>query len=163
MSLIILNILLSLLFIFLYHPLSMGLILIIQTSIICLVTGKLNLNFWYSYILFLILIGAMLILFIYMTSLASNEKFSINIKLTALFSVMMLILLLNMFIPTNEIVLNSEMLTQPILSYYTSSITKYLSFPSNMIFIFMIIYLFLTLIAIVKITNFKKGPLRQMN
>jgi len=62
------------------HPLAMGLILLIQTIFICLLRGLLIKSFWFSYILFLIFIGGILVLFIYVTSLASNEIFSFSIK-----------------------------------------------------------------------------------
>nr|ALO77598.1 NADH deshydrogenase subunit 6 [Scraptia sp. SCR01] len=159
MSILLINMLLSMFFIFFYHPLSMGLILLIQTILISLITGKLNMNFWYSYILFLIMVGAMLILFIYMTSLASNEKFILNKKLMFLSSIFFLIFLMFSILPLNNTFYKWNF--QENMNF--NSMTKYLNIPMNFIFLFMIIYLFLTLIAIVKITNFKKGPVRQLN
>ncbi len=41
------------------------------------------------------------------------------------------------------------------------SLIKYFNFPNNLIIIIIIIYLFITLIAVVKITKFLYGPLRQ--
>nr|AXS65948.1 NADH dehydrogenase subunit 6 [Scarabaeoidea sp. KM-2017] len=145
------------------HPLSMGLTLLIQTIMISLSTGFLNKNYWYSYILFLIMVGSMLILFIYMTSIASNEKFQPSIKLLFTFLIMIMIMIMIMikldpyfFLLNNnyEIYLNTN-------NY--SSLNKYLNFPNNMISIMLIIYLFITLLAVVKITNFKKGTLRHSN
>jgi len=45
-------------------------------TIICLIRGTIYRRFWFSYILFIIIIGGMLVLFIYITRLASNEIFS---------------------------------------------------------------------------------------
>nr|ADO60609.1 NADH dehydrogenase subunit 6 [Mycetophagus quadripustulatus] len=161
-----LNFMFSIMFIFMKHPLSMGLILLMQTTLISLITGKFCYNFWFSYIIFLIMVGSMLILFIYMTSIASNEKFKINMKLMMLF-IMMLILS-----PIMEYIFKFNMTINLInndYNYFMSnnliniSMIKYLSFPSILIMLFLITYLFLTLIAVVKISNMNKGPLRQMN
>merc|ERR1739838_23170 len=63
----------------LVHPLAIGLALLFQTILICCTTGLSNLSFWFSYILFLIFLGGILVLFIYVTSLASNEMFKPSI------------------------------------------------------------------------------------
>nr|ADO60507.1 NADH dehydrogenase subunit 6 [Eulichas sp. BMNH 840452] len=155
----------SMMFLFLTHPMSMGMTLLMQTALISMITGFFNLNFWYSYILFLIMIGGMLVLFIYMTSIASNEMFKYSNKLTlSMITVMMAILL--MLIMTDQMIahqisINSEMIPMNIKEMFNLSLNKYLNYPSNIVLFFMIIYLFITLIAVVKITNISYGPLRQ--
>nr|YP_010283892.1 NADH dehydrogenase subunit 6 [Chlorophorus annularis]ULA45460.1 NADH dehydrogenase subunit 6 [Chlorophorus annularis] len=153
--------LLSIMFMFLSNPLSFGLILLIQTLLVAMITGTLNNNFWFSYILFLIMVGGMLILFIYMTSVASNEKFKFSMKMSMIIPMYSLLMASNltdkMFTSLN--VKNNELAT--ILSK-DMSMSKYMNFPNNFIMATMIIYLLITLIMAVKITNMKKGPLRQM-
>nr|ALO76484.1 NADH deshydrogenase subunit 6 [Chapuisia ellenbergeri] len=154
----------SILFIFMNHPLSCGLMLLMQTIAIALMSNLLNLNSWYSYILFLIMIGGMLILFIYMTSVASNEKFKFN-------SMIMLFILTNLIITFMMFLLDQYYLNMMIQIFETKqfnfnmnmnlSMMKYFNFPNYFIMIMMIIYLFITLIATVKITDFLYGPLRQ--
>lgn len=146
------------------HPLSSGLILLTQTIIIRLITGNFFINFWFRYILFLIIIGGMLILFIYITRIASNEKFSIRfsnfiplITILFLFTITILYFYFIINFTNNEIIIFNKSIILNI------SINKYFSYPLNSILLFIIIYLFITLIAIVKITNFNKGPLRQIN
>nr|WPM98430.1 NADH dehydrogenase subunit 6 [Ochthebius quadricollis] len=161
MLLLFLNIILSINFMFMMHPLSMGMTLMIQTIMISLITGFLNFNYWFSYILFIIMIGGMLVLFIYMTSIASNEKFKFNMKLTLfLMLMMMFFIILNLYL-NNDIIYtqNLNMNLNSNINYLMMS--KFYNKPSNMIMFMMIIYLFITLIAIVKITDFKMGPLRQ--
>nr|AND96196.1 NADH deshydrogenase subunit 6 [Onthophagus ochreatus] len=139
------------------HPLSMGIILLIQTINLSLNLGYLNLNYWYSYILFLIMIGGMLILFIYMTSIASNEKFHPSIKLFLMSNFMLFIgMFIYMFTDPYYFMMNSNFKEQ-IISY---SLNKYFNFPNSIIMYMLIIYLLITLLAIVKITSFKKGSLR---
>nr|QNP10003.1 NADH dehydrogenase subunit 6 [Ochthebius lederi] len=160
MYFLLLNLMFSMLFMFMTHPLSMGLILMIQVILISLITGFLNFNFWYSYILFLIMIGGMLVLFIYMTSIASNEKFKMNLNLIYIIIIFMFFMMMMMMTDKffNEIMLfNKFMLDNS--KYFMLS--KFYNTPSNMIMFLLIIYLLITLIAVVKITNFKMGPLRQ--
>nr|APX40873.1 NADH dehydrogenase subunit 6 [Phyllotreta foudrasi] len=143
---------------FLKHPLSFGLILLMQTICTCLTSGLMNLNFWYSYILFLVLIGGMLILFIYMTSIASNEKFKFNLKLMIFTLIMMSISMfysMKMNLNINDIMLFNTHLN------FSFSLTKYTTYPNIFIYLMMIIYLFITLILTVKMTKFSHGPLRQ--
>nr|YP_010701766.1 NADH dehydrogenase subunit 6 [Autocrates maqueti]WCK11519.1 NADH dehydrogenase subunit 6 [Autocrates maqueti] len=158
------NFLLSIIFMSLTHPLSMGLILLIQTTIISLITGNFFTNFWFSYILFLILIGGMLILFIYMTSVASNEKFKFNMNTSMIVS-LMISLVIPMFLKysININLVNNEMINYNNYMTMNMSMTKFINLPLNMLLMFIIIYLFLTLIAVVKITNMNYGPLRQLN
>nr|ALO76898.1 NADH deshydrogenase subunit 6 [Propalticus sp. PRO01] len=155
---------LSLIFILLNHPLSFGLILLSQTITISMITGMMSMNFWYSYLLTLIMIGGMLILFLYMTSIASNEKFKFSIKITIFFMMMSIILLIKIMQLNNIMEMFNEQYTN-----FTSSMnifmnmSHYFNMPLNYFFLFMIMYLLISLIAIVKITNIKLGPIRQSN
>nr|ARH54530.1 NADH dehydrogenase subunit 6 [Ocypus ophthalmicus] len=153
---------LSILFIFLSHPLSMGIILLIQTILVSLVSGLLNINFWFSYILFLIMIGGMLVLFIYMTSIASNEKFLFSNWLF-LFIIFMMIMSIISFLFMDNLLLNMINYSEKfnLNNNFNMNLNKFLNYPSNIILFMMIIYLFITLIAVVKITDIKFGPLRQ--
>lgn len=65
-------------FISLSHPIALGLSLIIHTLLVRAATGLAGGHYWFSYILFLVFLGGVLVLFIYITSLASNEKFSVG-------------------------------------------------------------------------------------
>nr|UFY98545.1 NADH dehydrogenase subunit 6 [Piophila megastigmata]UFY98558.1 NADH dehydrogenase subunit 6 [Piophila megastigmata] len=153
------------------HPLAMGLMLLIQTILICLITGLMTKSFWFSYILFLIFLGGMLVLFIYVTSLASNEMFSLSMKLTISSFIFLSILMISTFfldkLSTTLFYMNNEMesLTN-LYSYFTEnalSLNKLYNYPTNLINILLMNYLLITLIAVVKITKLFYGPLRLMN
>uniref|UniRef100_UPI003002C5F0 NADH dehydrogenase subunit 6 n=1 Tax=Anaxarcha sinensis TaxID=2033272 RepID=UPI003002C5F0 len=156
---------LSIIFLFLNHPLSMGLILFLQAISMCLISGFMSLSFWFSYILLLIYLGGMLILFMYVTSLASNEMFfySNKILLTMLFSPIIFIVTyyFTLNFPMNLYENMENSLTLNLLP--NNFLLKMYNQPINMILILIASYLFLTLIAVVKIINIYKGPLRQMN
>nr|UJG45290.1 NADH dehydrogenase subunit 6 [Beris vallata] len=161
----------SIIFLQMSHPLAMGLMLLIQSFLICLITGLIFNSFWFSYILFLVFLGGMLILFIYVTSLASNEMFSFSMKM--LFSMMTLIsimVLIMFFIDKSFLhsIFNNDNMNQFInfkflLPSNSLNLINLYNFPTNMITILLMNYLLLTLIMVVKITNIFYGPLRPMN
>nr|YP_009738150.1 NADH dehydrogenase subunit 6 [Cephalopina titillator]QIB71456.1 NADH dehydrogenase subunit 6 [Cephalopina titillator] len=164
-----LSITLSLIFIKSKHPLAMGLTLLIQTTSITLMTGAMTQSFWYSYILFLIFLGGMLVLFIYVTSLASNEMFSMKKNLTMMYLLLLLTSSLLLMIMDNNKLLNYHNLETKLMDHTNMfmeenslSLNKLYNYPSNLMTILLMNYLLITLIAIVKITDFSKGPLRPM-
>nr|YP_009995399.1 NADH dehydrogenase subunit 6 [Ochthebius himalayae]QNP09815.1 NADH dehydrogenase subunit 6 [Ochthebius himalayae] len=161
MFMLFMNILLSINFMFMIHPLTMGMTLLMQTIMISLITGFMNYNYWFSYILFLIMIGGMLVLFIYMTSIASNEKFKFNNKLaTFLLSMFIIMMMMYMYMDQYMMIMNNYNYTIN-MNYPDLMLNKFYNKPSNLIMFMMIVYLLITLIAVVKITSFKLGPLRQ--
>nr|YP_010261317.1 NADH dehydrogenase subunit 6 [Gomphus vulgatissimus]UIB40224.1 NADH dehydrogenase subunit 6 [Gomphus vulgatissimus] len=159
----------SLLFTKMNHPMNMGILLLIQTLMTCLLTGALSYTTWFSYILFLVFLGGMLVLFIYMTSIASNEVFQKSNYVMMIFISTIIVL-----------ILGSAMLIDPMMTSFTNSpetlnmnnvsensenlmlMTLY-NMPNATITIFMVLYLFLTLIVIVFITKSHQGPLRPSN
>nr|YP_009255463.1 NADH dehydrogenase subunit 6 [Anopheles laneanus]AND46712.1 NADH dehydrogenase subunit 6 [Anopheles laneanus]AWB98339.1 NADH dehydrogenase subunit 6 [Anopheles laneanus] len=173
MKLIIMSTCLIMSFIFMQmsHPLSMGLMLLIQTFLTCLLTGIYVKTFWFSYILFLIFLGGMLILFIYVTSLSSNEMFNMSFSLSLMsFMIFMFFMAIFLFLDKTlieQFVMNLEM--EKILNFNNLinenmlSLNKMYNFPINMITLLLINYLFLTLLVTVKITKKFYGPLRPMN
>ena len=107
-----------------------------------------------------------LVLFIYVASLASNEKFSFSlITFFTYSSIILVITLVLLFfdplivpnfssIPTSSV--NTHLSTPLIVRWIYNS-------PSIIFTLFIIIYLLLTLLVVVKIINLFKGPLRLSN
>nr|ULR86958.1 NADH dehydrogenase subunit 6 [Macquartia sp. 4 HNL-2022a] len=156
-------------FIFMKHPLSMGLTLLGQTTLVCMMSGLMNKTFWFSYILFLVFIGGMLVLFIYVTSLASNEMFSLSIKMTLVFSFLFLLTFMifimidkTLFMKYNNIETQLINLLNSYIKENSLSLNKLYNFPNNLLTIMLMNYLLITMIAVVKITKLFKGPLRPM-
>nr|QXU57672.1 NADH dehydrogenase subunit 6 [Cherax setosus] len=157
---------LAILFTTLSHPLSMGLTLLAQTILICIVSGLFNPSFWFSYILFLIFLGGMLILFIYVSSLASNEPFKMYFSSTLMvilsLSTAAPLMLLDPMLLTSKFYNSSVLLllnSSKINSIYLSTAPIYSS-PWGPLTIFMISFLLLTLIVVVKIISVSSSPLR---
>lgn len=155
-------------FIIIKHPLAIGIVLIIQTLVISLIIGLISKTFWFSYVLFLIFLGGILILFIYITSLASNELFFFSIKYFFTILISTIFVFLTILMLDKNIIYfyleNLEMKSINNLFIYINEnvliLRKLYNFPINLITILLINYLFLTLIISVKITNLFKGPLR---
>ncbi len=55
-----------------------------------------------------------------------------------------------------------DFITLNIESRFYLSISKYYNFPSNILFILIFIHLLIRLIAVVKISKIRQGPLRQI-
>nr|UGN61729.1 NADH dehydrogenase subunit 6 [Cryptocercus tazigouensis] len=158
------SITLSMMFTQMNHPLAMGLMLLMQTILVCLMSGMMSQSFWFAYIMFLIFIGGMLVLFIYVTSLASNEMLTLSTKMMIMSTMSMMLIMLTTknWMKIN----NSEMLTNEELNLNNENLTqlnKLYNKPNGKMTIMLASYLFLALITVVKITNITKGPLRQMN
>nr|YP_007317375.1 NADH dehydrogenase subunit 6 [Neopetrolisthes maculatus]AGA56152.1 NADH dehydrogenase subunit 6 [Neopetrolisthes maculatus] len=156
----------SLFFTQMKHPLAMGLILLTQTSLIAISAGLLSHSFWISYIMFLIFLGALLVLFIYVASLAANEQFNFNIKLALMFITLSLVLssifmFLDPIFSAQALKFEKSSHSLTFMENSLSSITSSLyEIPSAQFTLFIISYLLLALIVIVKIMNMKSKPLR---
>nr|QRW36368.1 NADH dehydrogenase subunit 6 [Megaporus rufipes] len=164
------NFLMSMIFLFLNHPMSMGLILMIQTIMISLITSFYSYSFWFSYILFLIMVGGMLVLFMYMTSLASNEKFKFSSILT-LSMMMFFMISIIMYLMMDKTMIYSMFKNSNLTENFNKitwfknenmiSLNMMFNKPNFINSILLMNYLFLTLIMVVKITKSNTGPLRQ--
>nr|AXS65778.1 NADH dehydrogenase subunit 6 [Curculionoidea sp. 4 KM-2017] len=159
------NCFLSFMFMSMNHPLSMGCILLMQTILMTLSSGYLYFNFWLSYILFLIMISGMLIMFIYMTSIASNEKFKMPNLLFFVFIIIsmplfsMILLLKDNFYSN---LINSMYINLPqMMISINFSMNKFFCYPNMFFMISLMLYLLITLITIVKLTDKNLGTLRQ--
>nr|YP_009537789.1 NADH dehydrogenase subunit 6 [Adelpha ethelda]AYN60493.1 NADH dehydrogenase subunit 6 [Adelpha ethelda] len=162
----------SILLYFINHPLALGLLILIQTFITCLLSGMLINTYWFSYILFLVFLGGLLVLFIYVSSVASNEMFKINIMFKFIFFYIFIISIFSIFFKNNLIWMNFSFNDEMINLFdsnlffnneYNFNLTKLYNKQNYFMMIMLIIYLFITLIAIVKITNIFFGPLRSFN
>nr|AQP26959.1 NADH dehydrogenase subunit 6 [Nasutitermes sp. G682]AQP30033.1 NADH dehydrogenase subunit 6 [Nasutitermes sp. COL2012L08] len=148
----------SLMFTQMKHPMAMGLMLLTQTILICLISGTMYSSFWFSYILFMIMIGGMLVLFMYMTSLASNEMFSPSNKMLMISSITLPALMYVMPTVTNnkEMCAHNKMMENEIMTTTTVMYNQMMGMMTTML----VIYMLLTLIVVVNIINVSSGPLR---
>nr|YP_010022283.1 NADH dehydrogenase subunit 6 [Pentatoma semiannulata]QOL12473.1 NADH dehydrogenase subunit 6 [Pentatoma semiannulata] len=151
-------IMLSLSLLWLNHPLSMGLILIIKTMITAAIVGYMMKSFFFSYIIIIIMLSGALVLFIYMASIASNEKFNLSVKMVlSMITTLALSMLMTMLIISNNY-FNFEMKMNESIS-----LIKIFNMMSAKLTMMMIIYLLLTMIVVSNIAKVIEGPLRMKN
>nr|ARO34916.1 NADH dehydrogenase subunit 6 [Phylloecus linearis] len=153
------------------HPVSMMIYLILFTIFNCLKMSILFLNSWFSYMLFLTMIGGLLILFLYFVATSSNEKiksFKLNyflIKITSM-SIMMVIMSIMFYFDTFSILSIDNITNQSMfmknnwsnINHFNSSQMFNLTYKITLI---MMIYLLFTLFTLMKMCMKMYGPLRQ--
>nr|YP_010700073.1 NADH dehydrogenase subunit 6 [Setora sinensis]WCH63219.1 NADH dehydrogenase subunit 6 [Setora sinensis] len=154
---------------FLNHPLSMMFMILIQTFLICLISGFIIETYWFSYILFLTFLGGLLVLFIYISSIASNEMFKFN-NFFKIFMFYLILLIIFMLMNFKNIFWMNFFINLEMYNYFNFllfinnenilNISKLYNNQTFLMMMMMVIYLFITLIAVVKITNIFYGPLR---
>nr|QJW33804.1 NADH dehydrogenase subunit 6 [Lymantria sugii] len=163
----------SFMMLYLNNPLSMGLMVLLQTTLICLMSGMLIKTYWFSYILFLIFLGGLLVLFIYVSSIASNELFLTSYKMkTFFFMLLLMMIIMIMFFMFNEFLIMNMLMNSDMINLYNlknlimdnklnkMNLNKLYNNHTYMMMWMLMIYLFITLITVVKITNIFYGPLR---
>nr|URX54055.1 NADH dehydrogenase subunit 6 [Tauritermes triceromegas] len=141
------------------HPMAMGMMLLMQTMMMCLISGLMHQSFWFQYVLFMVFVGGMLVLFIYVASLASNEMFSLSTKMMTM---AMIMTMLTPMIKDQTMINSKEATTIDTMENEIITLTsKLYNQPNGTLTILMALYLLMTLIVVVKITNVSSGPLRQ--
>lgn len=151
------------------HPIFIIIIIIIYNTIICLNISIWKINFIYSIILFLILIRGLLIIFLYFSSLISNEQITLHWNKFLIISLILniififIIFLINNLFSNNYIYITKESITlYKINNKIFENILNLYIYPFNNITIRRILYLLITLFIIVKLSNIKIKPLRKI-
>nr|YP_009643438.1 NADH dehydrogenase subunit 6 [Melamphaus rubrocinctus]APO08868.1 NADH dehydrogenase subunit 6 [Melamphaus rubrocinctus] len=139
------------------HPISVGLLIITQTINISLMLGMLSGTFLFSYIIIIIMLSGVLVLFIYMASIASNEKFNTPISLIHLTLLMIIIGLIGQFIFNHPMEMEFN---KPQAINNLESLTFINLINNYKIITLMVIYLFFTMMVVSLIVTISDGPLR---
>nr|YP_011010521.1 NADH dehydrogenase subunit 6 [Ventidius harrisoni]WPW47149.1 NADH dehydrogenase subunit 6 [Ventidius harrisoni]WPW47162.1 NADH dehydrogenase subunit 6 [Ventidius harrisoni] len=150
----------STMFVMLKHPLSMGFNLILLTMIISFTMTLIMKYSWYSYILILVMLGGMLILFMYMASIASNEIMKFSMKMTIL---SLTIMTLSVLMFNNEMIMMNEMIIETLENPQNMSMKKLFNGQTSFMTMMMALYLLITMIYIIYITKSFEGPMRKKN
>nr|YP_007026827.1 NADH dehydrogenase subunit 6 [Metacrangonyx dominicanus]CCI69365.1 NADH dehydrogenase subunit 6 [Metacrangonyx dominicanus] len=155
-----LSYILILIFFYSWHPLFMGVMVALQSILIGLSIYLFSAVSWFSYLLFMIFLSGMMVILIYVSSLASNltmKYFFLSFKMMMFFmSLFMLFILLyykNTYFCDNFIDFSNLTVTIFLAG-------KVYSKEMYLFTLLIICYLLLVLILIVKNSMFTKGPLR---
>nr|ALN11738.1 NADH dehydrogenase subunit 6 [Linepithema humile] len=154
------------------HPIMNMILIIIYSILMTLNMSIWKMNFMYSIMLFLIMISGLLIIFLYFSSLISNEQMTFILNNNKLF---LLTIMLNiMFLIFNIINKKFIILTQYIKQGETNLLNKInekmfnnilnlYTYPYNNLTIMCMMFLLISLFTIIKISSMKSKSLRKMS
>lgn len=143
------------------NPLSIGLVLLVITLLVAVSLGTVFSYLWLSYTLVLILLGGLLVIFIYVALVASNENFSSSNFFFVVGGVVRI--LGRLLIYQNS---SSFRTSETQRSFFTLNqeglewVFSFYSYELNLLTVFLLLYLFLTLIVVVFNTKDNKITLR---
>lgn len=136
------------------HPLAIGLNLLVSTFLIAVIVGAGGIRFWMSYTLILILSGGLLVLFVYVSLLASNERFQSRWARISLLT-LSIALVLGFNFKTESGVPSDVVSFEYLLKrLYGSELYR--------LTLFIILYLLITLLVVVFNTKKNSYPLRSV-
>nr|YP_010157587.1 NADH dehydrogenase subunit 6 [Fieberiella septentrionalis]QRG29281.1 NADH dehydrogenase subunit 6 [Fieberiella septentrionalis] len=136
------------------NPMTMGVMLLIYTMLSTILLSKIMLTSWMAMIMFLIMIGGLLIIFMYMSSIAANQKFNYQVTMT----ILCLMMIMPMEEMINEIQINEEQKTNLMVESYIT--LKLYNKKTWMLSTLLFIYMLICMISITKIVKIHMGPLR---
>nr|WOW99019.1 NADH dehydrogenase subunit 6 [Dictyopharidae sp. 1 WQW-2023a] len=140
------------------HPIALGTMMIMQTTLMCIQQVNQSYTPWFSYIMFITTIGGIMVMFIYMSSIASNEKLKKNIFIVMTWMISMMILL---NLTKSNLVMNMmEMKLNTLNMEEMKSTTKMFNKPKMYMTIIIMMMLLITMISVTKIASTFEGPLK---
>lgn len=152
------------------HPVTIIILIIIYNILICL-----NISFWkqtyiYSLLYFLIIITGLLIIFLYFSSLISNEKYKAHYKPTIWIRITFFLFLIFNYSYSPDLTSTSHLSWNSFLTLsikypwtpYTETISFIYSHPLINFTLLRIIFLLVTLLSIIKISTPKIKSLRKI-
>nr|YP_001552175.1 NADH dehydrogenase subunit 6 [Pseudocellus pearsei]ABS71913.1 NADH dehydrogenase subunit 6 [Pseudocellus pearsei] len=140
------NSMFSMLFLSSNHPVMMIILLMSFTLMTSFKSYLILNNAWFGYTITLIMIGGMMVLFIYMASILPNQKFKISIP-TLITSLLIMLLIKHQHIQS----WTQNLFNNPMIEFNCSIIT-----------IMLTSYLLLTMIIINQSTTHSEGPMRSI-
>nr|YP_002735054.1 NADH dehydrogenase subunit 6 [Neuroctenus parus]ABZ02070.1 NADH dehydrogenase subunit 6 [Neuroctenus parus] len=138
---------LSITFMFMKTPMTMGAILMATTLNMVMIMGMNMQTFFFSYIAVIMMMSGLMILFMYMSVIASNNKFNSSITLAIMF-ILITVISWNVSSP-NTIKINTS---EPIM---LNNMT--MNWPTTLTAILMLL---IVMIVVVTMVTTNKGPLR---
>ena len=132
------------------HPISLGIILVSYSLILGVVISIICFS-WLAYLLVLVFLGGVIVLIIYMCTLSANEKFFLLKKINILIFIgLFFITFFMVFSRENSLVFLTQAGTTLGITYEGRNLLNMVG---------LIIYLLITLVAVVKLVKFEAGPI----
>nr|YP_010977779.1 NADH dehydrogenase subunit 6 [Nurudea zhengii]UYG49506.1 NADH dehydrogenase subunit 6 [Nurudea zhengii] len=154
-----LNLMLSMIFIILKSPLKSNLILLIQAMSLTMMINLINKTSWISFMIIILYIGGLMIIFLYISSIAFND---INILLNYKNMIMKLMIMsILMYFMKSLLLMENFKFNNNYLFEDNFFMINMFNSPNNMMLYFIMMILFIMLILIIWLLKFNKGPIRQ--
>nr|YP_010490520.1 NADH dehydrogenase subunit 6 [Regioscalpellum regium]UWM13006.1 NADH dehydrogenase subunit 6 [Regioscalpellum regium] len=144
-------------FLFMFHPLAMIFLLIIQTIFISVTLFYLLQFPWFSYTLVLVFLGGMLVIFSYMANIASNEMIKTNLHI---FIPLSLTIFMSTFMSMTKVKTLESFNFETMSNMKECIVMKPFSNLILPITTLMACYIILTLLVVVKMSKMNQGNLR---
>nr|QJD22453.1 NADH dehydrogenase subunit 6 [Haustorioides koreanus] len=147
----------SLLFMSLNTPLSMGITVILLSFFVAVMMALLMPTTWFSFLLLMVFLSGMMVLFVYVASLASNELFVWDYV-----SVFLLVSLSALFVGMSRKVYCPGVSGMDFSLNNISSFMVYKMYSPHLYYftLLLIVYLLVVLIVVVKNATISESPLR---
>nr|YP_009500737.1 NADH dehydrogenase subunit 6 [Lanthanaphalara mira]AWU48958.1 NADH dehydrogenase subunit 6 [Lanthanaphalara mira] len=137
------------------HPLFLGLLIILQTIMVSIITRLMSSSSWLPLTMFLVVVGGLMVIFMYSTSITSNNIFTKN-NITKYFLFTIMIIPLN-----KEFSIYFFKDTLCTLDNFNKEFFKMFSEVNWASSVFMFYYLLMALLMLIKMINLTKGPMRK--
>ncbi|YP_008758404.1 NADH dehydrogenase subunit 6 (mitochondrion) [Diuraphis noxia] len=140
-------------------PLSSNLIILIQTLSLTLMINLINKTSWISFMIFILYIGGLMIIFLYISSIAFNEL-NINKNFKNLIYKLIFIILVLMYFKMS-LNLNNMNYENKFMFEDNFYMLNMFILPNNLMMYMIMFILFFMLILIIWMLKINKGPIRQ--
>nr|YP_010710168.1 NADH dehydrogenase subunit 6 [Lipaphis pseudobrassicae]WCS41468.1 NADH dehydrogenase subunit 6 [Lipaphis pseudobrassicae] len=140
-------------------PISSNLIILLQTMTLTMMINLINKTSWISFMIFILYIGGLMIIFLYISSIAFNElNINKNFKniLLKLILITLMLIYLKMSLNLDNMMYENKFMFED--NYYFLNMFM---LPNNLMIYMIMFILFFMLILIIWMLKINKGPIRQ--
>nr|YP_009503309.1 NADH dehydrogenase subunit 6 [Splendrillia sp. 1 MNHN IM 2013-9619]AXA45281.1 NADH dehydrogenase subunit 6 [Splendrillia sp. 1 MNHN IM 2013-9619] len=141
------------------QPLNLGLVIMMSTLWMCVVSA-ITLSSWYSYILFLIYVGGLLVMFAYVAALSPNVLFGKSTPMLFFLTMSVLFMVVMFFFPIVDSSSTSDIYSYNTLKFLKTYSAEMVSPQMVSILVGLAIILLINLIVVVKICYYQRASLR---
>nr|AKM70076.1 NADH dehydrogenase subunit 6 [Myzus persicae] len=155
------NLIMAIMLTMMKSPISSNLIILIQTMTLTMMINLINKTAWISFMIFILYIGGLMIIFLYISSIAFNElNINKNYK-NMIFKLIIIFFMLMYF----KMSLNMENMNYENKFMFEDNfyLLNMFMMPNNLMIYMIMFILFFMLILIIWMLKINKGPIRQKN
>nr|AKM70011.1 NADH dehydrogenase subunit 6 [Phyllaphis fagi] len=155
------NLTISLTLTMMKSPLTSNLVILTQSITLTLMLNLINKSSWISFMLFILYVGGLMIIFLYISSIAFNEINFIKNYKNLIYKI---IILLMMFFIIKSFIIMENFKFNNLMNFEDNFyLINMFIMPNNLMIYFILFILFFMLISIIWLLKNNKGPIRQKN